>query len=220
MPSEADLENASSQSPMLALVNQRRRALIAFKILGPVAAPAIPELKDLLTQKDTSIHAASALAAIGVEGVSVLLAQSTSPDKRVQANVVQALSQLGDAPKDCLPVFVQGLKHNLPAIRATSAIALGSLTTNAPPEATAALVASVEDKDPEVRLRVVLALGRLGPAARTAAPALVGLLKDPDTNTVNLAAHVLWKVDPEAARKAGAVDKFTAHLGKDAPKDR
>ncbi len=220
MPSEADLQNEASQSPMIALVNQRRRALIAFKTLGPVASPAVPELKDMLTQKDTSIHAASALAFIGTEGVSVLLAQATSPDRRIQANVVQALSQLGDGAKESLPVFTAGLKHNLPAIRSAAAVVLGGLGTNSPPDATAALVGAITDKDTSVRERVIMALGKHGPAARAAAPALVVLLKDADTNTVNLAAHVLWKVDPEAARKAGAVDRVTVSLGKDPPPSR
>ncbi|MBM3876856.1 MAG: hypothetical protein FJ386_09080 [Verrucomicrobia bacterium] len=219
-PTQTELDNPASTNPGMALVSQRRRAILAFKLLGPIATPVVPQLKEMLGEKETSIHAANALAAIGPEGIAILLAQSTNPDRRVHANVMQTLGNLGPEAQSCLPMLVSGLQHTQPSIRSASAVVLGRLGNPPVKEATDALVKSLGETDGAVRERILMAIGNHGAAAKAAAPGLAALLKDADTNTVNLAAHVLWKIDPEAARRAGAVDRIQVTIGKEEPPKR
>lgn len=55
----------------------------------------------------------------------------------------------------------------------------------------------------EYRLRAIAALGVLGPQAKSAVPALIGKLNDPDFFVKLTSAHALKQIDPVAAAKAG-----------------
>jgi HEAT repeat protein len=55
----------------------------------------------------------------------------------------------------------------------------------------------------EIRRESAWALGRIGPGAKKAIPALSGALKDSDKLVRRRAADALRAIGPEAAKKAG-----------------
>jgi HEAT repeat protein len=62
------------------------------------------------------------------------------------------------------------------------------------------LIADLDTPDPLVRQASAQALGRFGPAARDAVPALQGLLKDSDADVRQAATEALLNVAPPAGR--------------------
>ena len=60
-------------------------------------------------------------------------------------------------------------------------------------------------KDPDIRMRRRAAdyLGQIGPAAQTAVPVLLWLMREEDASTALKAAAALCKIDPRAAAQAG-----------------
>jgi HEAT repeat protein len=71
-------------------------------------------------------------------------------------------------------------------------------------EVVAALTTALKDEDAFVRRDAAKALGKLGPDAADAAPALAAAaLKDHNTHVRKAAADALKQIDPAAAKKAG-----------------
>src|SRR4051812_8298014 len=60
------------------------------------------------------------------------------------------------------------------------------------------LLKQLADNDPDKVCAAARALGRLGPAAKVAAPALTGRLKDRDSRVRLSAAEALWRLHHQA----------------------
>lgn len=105
------------------------RALEAFKILGPVAKPAIPDLIEIIGENGD--YAARALSCIGRDAVPALseklletLADTNAPvmnwrDPRyrknffhVQASIVRCLRGMGTNAEAAMPALIKALKAN------------------------------------------------------------------------------------------------------------
>jgi HEAT repeat protein len=115
---------------------RRGKAAEAFRVLGPLAKPAIPELVLILKDPETSEESAFCLAFIGADGI---------------------------------PLLVQALTNS----------------------------------DPQVRCCAAWAVGSEGAAARSAVPALLGMLNDPEVSVRGFVTNALWSINPAAATKAG-----------------
>ena len=74
---------------------------------------------------------------------------------------------------------------------------------NLPPEAALVLGDALKDKNGAVRYYSLAVLQHMGPKAKEAVPAILEMLNDPHSDDRGYAAKVLWKIDPEAAAKAG-----------------
>jgi HEAT repeat protein len=126
---------------------------------------------------------------------------STDPELRLDAAV--ALASLGENGKDVLPVLLEVIqtKNHLSRIRALEALAgLG-----APSEATlTALLRALWDEG-SARVKAAEVLGRLGPKAKVAVPALKELLKTSDPDSRLQAATALWKIEHRADESALAL---------------
>lgn len=76
----------------------------------------------------------------------------------------------------------------------TAADALGRIGAPAIP----ALVQTLQNADPEVRLKATAVLGRIGPEAKDAVQDLIRLLDDPDERVRKAAARTLGRIGPAA----------------------
>ncbi|MBN9800810.1 MULTISPECIES: MerR family transcriptional regulator [Pseudonocardia] len=94
------------------------------------------------------------------------------PDPHVAGALRWALARSGDPDGTAAATLAAGLRSADVAVRRRAVAALAE--TGTAPEATAALVDAVEDPDPEVHRRAVLAAGRRGVTATV--PALVALV--------------------------------------------
>jgi HEAT repeat protein len=159
-----------------------------------------------------------------------------------------ALGAIGPKAKPATPVLLKLLKEGGVSVRVHSAEALGLIGREIGPEAIEQLTAALRDKSDNVQQSAVIALGRLGDAAKPSLPAIEKALADGIFNTPVDAVEAIYKItgdkqrvvplllveavgedDPERAGEllAGlgesarpAVPKLIAHLASDNPQFR
>jgi hypothetical protein len=145
-----------------------------------------------------------------------------------RARAALLLGYMGPMAKPAIPVLVKVMKEAQGWYFSRVAVwALGSIGG---PSAEAAVMESLNDKDPEVRynaahalmgmdpqtaepsnwdlfpnfrIEVAIALGELGKDAQPAIPALTTLLRDTNRIIRAFATNAMRQIDPEAAAKAG-----------------
>lgn len=148
-----------------------------------------PEFLEALKKNDWNIRceAALALAQMGVEakeavpGVASLLDQEDpSEEELYHQAIVVALSDLTPHEPTAVAAFAKVLAAPTDGnrkVRLAAVKALGGLTANA--EQLATLAKALKDPWSAVRCEAALSLGKLGPAAKEALPALQETAKDP-----------------------------------------
>jgi len=188
-------------------VYRRERAAVILTILGPAAAPAIPDLSDCLDETNTAMHAANILGhydsigrvALGPEAVPALLKAITNSDARVRGTAANALGLLASEPDVVVPSLLHALKDSSPEVRAMAARSFGGYKMEAatilPP-----LIQILDDSNPRVRQSTVWMLGRFRSLASNAVPKLSVLLNDPDDKVRNEATNALKLIVPESAK--------------------
>lgn len=180
---------------------------------GPMAAPAIPSLMDILTTKPTWIfypeilpdypaqEAIKALAAIGESALPPLIEASRNSSVFIRIVAVWALAELGKNHDQAVAVLQKRLADDNPWVRAQTCYALGECgrKTN---EIVTALSEACEDSDLFVRAEAVRALHKLnGDGQYDYAPIIEELcerLSSSDDVMQNKAAHVLSHLGKEA----------------------
>jgi HEAT repeat protein len=178
--------------------------MMSIKILGDIgseAAPAIPELKDILfTGKNGAEQAADALAAIGAQSLKALTAAAQNDgNNSTRMLAVRALHKIG-AP--AVPTFVDllGAKH-VDVQRQVAALLGGMLVQDK--SVVIALGFATKDKDFQVRANALASLQQMGTGAKLAEPYVVALLTDLDPQIRLSAFNTLRSigVDPQPGLK-------------------
>jgi HEAT repeat protein len=183
----------------------------AFRILGPSASSAIPELASLATAESASspdirrdsehmivvfgLGPLLALGGIGSEALPALLTiltNSSSPGSRY--GTVQAISAIGTNAVSALPVLIP-LMRDENEMMASEAIGAVGVVGARRPEALGALRIVLQDPRVQLRGQAMLALGTFGVDA---APDLVKCFDEPRPGCYNIAFHVLASSAPEA----------------------
>ncbi|MDB6109074.1 MAG: repeat protein [Pedosphaera sp.] len=140
----------------------RRKAVLAFRILGPEARGAVPELSEMLNDPELSSDAGEALAGIGREGVPALIGGLTNLDWRVRAAVLPPLSALGTNAEPALPVIIAALEDTIPEVRLGAFRTLGSAGQNQPELVLPVLIEKFHSGDAAMRRYSLAALARFG----------------------------------------------------------
>jgi hypothetical protein len=151
-----------------------------FLALGSDASPAVPELTRRLRSGDP--YAASALAAIGMEGLPGLMAVLVDPEAPERANAaycVGRLSRFGTNVSPAVPLLANCITDNDPWVAHGAAASLGMLLLD-PAISVPALVAGLQHSNRNVRYRCAASLQEFGPEAAQALPALRTALEDGD----------------------------------------
>ncbi len=135
------------------------------------------------------VEATTLLGGCGVGAVPRLRSLCSDDDSRVQAAAVAGLGQIGGPDAvDCLVWMLRNNNDSATQIRVRNALA------DAGPSAVAALVGCLEDRDAGVRWAGATALGKIGPPALAAAPALTKALRYPDRKACLFAAGALAEI--------------------------
>ena len=175
----------------------RKAALKACSILGPAAAPAIPEVAAELSEPDLTAEAAIALSFMGRGAFAPLRDSLQSDDPVVRREALRSLGKLRSrAPLDSravIPLLLGGMEDPDPAVRSVAATYLGILHDEAE-SSVPALIAGLHDPDVEVRRASAGALGAFGDAAQAAIPALRKAAADPDEDLAREAGRALVKL--------------------------
>ena len=156
--------------------------------------------KDYIAQRD----AAQALGKLGVEAkdaapalAKLLEAEDPYEGLPLHQDAVEALGQVGGDSPDAVAALAQTLGkqgEESRSVRLKAVQALGRLAPSA--EGVAALAKALKDTWGGVRCEAALQLGKRGPAAKEALPALQEVLKDP--------LGVVHEAAREAIQKIGA----------------
>jgi len=168
-----------------------KAALKACAILGPIAAPAIPEVAEQLPDPTLTAEAAVALSFMGRGAFGPLRDAFVSDDPVVRREALRSIGKLKDrAPLDAravVPLLIKGVSDSDPGVRTVAVTYLG-IVHEGGADAVDALVIALKDPEVDVRRSAATALGSFGEEAAPALPALKKAAGDPD---------------PEVAREAG-----------------
>ena len=144
--------------------------------LGKPTAADLPSLRlvlhDITRQAKERTTAAQSLAALGNEGIAVLIGAFES--EQIARTAAEAFAYAGS---DAVAALVGVLAHKLPAVRATAADALGHIGPDAS-DAIPNLIRLLKDTDRDVRYHAVRALHEFGLNAKPAIPALAEVMLD------------------------------------------
>ncbi len=136
------------------------------------------------------------IAPISREVIELLLEELPSPIFGV--HVVPVFGALGPAARPAVPALTAVMRWDDSSSRISAAIALGEILAASPvspggadplPAAVAALGRALGDPHLEVRQQAARALGKIGPAAAGAVPALAAALELEDPATSDAAVH-------------------------------
>ncbi len=142
-------------------------AVIALGGIGPAAREAVPALNSLLDSDDWEL--VKALDRIGAPPVTKLT------ELYLRGDGCFSLARLGPKARGAVPAIRKALNDRRPEVRVEAAMAMISIDPPAP-EAVRVLTAALESGQEEA-YNAPDALGRLGPAAGSALPVLIGLVE-------------------------------------------
>jgi HEAT repeat protein len=173
---------------------QQAAAISAFQTLGKKAAPAIPELIELMRQDaDLAPMAVLALVGIGEPAVAPLTETLDKDSDRLRVHAAGALWSLKAEAQLVMPPLLKGLKAKEDDVRAYAAVYLAGLSQS-PDKIVPALVENLADAKPAVRAATAQALAKIGKAAKAAIPALQKLQEDPDEAVRKEAQNALKRI--------------------------
>jgi len=191
----------SSYDLALSFASEAERYLtviIAFRALGPIAEPALPELTNLLQNTDTSFIAASALAGIGPAALPPLTNALQNSDLKIRADAAGAVGFLGADALPALPGLLSCLRDDDKRVRLNAASSLGEVGRVKPEAVVPALLNTLRNTNTAVRVVTAEALGKIGGEAKAAVPALVELLRDGDSRVRLAATNAMRQIDPQS----------------------
>jgi hypothetical protein len=170
----------------------------AFGLLGEAAAPAVPELEQLMrsTNELTSILAAQSLGQIGKPALPVFLAALTNTNDKISSDAALCITDLGTNARPAIPIFLSQLQHPNGKVRARAAVALGNLELE-PDSVVPALTPLLKDPIRLVRYLTIQAIGEFGTNAQSALPLLTPLLSDANEGIRNAATNAVQAIDPK-----------------------
>lgn len=196
---------------IMALQMEKIRLEVVYILaqIGPDAAPAALPLARLLVDPNEQIahEAALALAAIGPgakAAVPNLLARLQRVEDANTPAIVYALGKIDPGAANAQPALANALKSEDPKVALAAAWALAQVD---PPTAERAgqlipvLSRGLKSELAVVRQGAAEALGRLGPLAKGAAPALEGVLKDEDPAVREAAEQALAAIGGKGGSK-------------------
>jgi hypothetical protein len=181
-----------------------QNAVDALAILGPAAAPAIPELTKRasvpwsLTPSSRRTRAMLALAKLGTPAVPVMATHLSAPHPG-DLWLMFCIRDMGTNAIPLVPLIVKNLNCTNSFDAMLNARLLGELKLS-PDLAIPALTRSLQDPRRDVRMEAPRALMEFGELARTALPALTNALADSDQDVRRNAARAIETIVPKDAR--------------------
>jgi HEAT repeat protein len=235
-PATPDIANALI--PMLRDSDANVRAMCLRYVgdLGAIGADAIPLLIENLQDESMNIrmNSADALGAIAEEipeetrVVQPLAAAMSDPDEYVRRSACWSLKMLGFRAEAALPAFRIGANDSSIAIRKCSMDAIAELSKSVVD--LTPMFNALENDNADVRRTAAEALGKAGPEARRAIPALARLLTDSDEYVREAVVDTLGRCCTETGETVPLLNKAlqdpshsvrkyaVLHLGKMGPK--
>jgi HEAT repeat protein len=195
----------------------RAAAAVGLGALAKGASPGSPTTQQLAALKDES-NAVRRQAARRIYGFPVrplppeLVAALQDRSAEVRAAAARALVHFGPDLDPEIPALMTMLERDEPLVRLACSQALYAAWPT--PALAPTLIAALKSPDRGVRLIAAELLGRIGPEARGAIPALIAVLKEPFTPgvyTAGKAARALGQMGPSREAVAALVEVIAAN---------
>jgi len=170
----------------------------AAKTLGKIrASDAKLVLIEALKDKDHFVIgcAAEALADIGAKDAVPALIELLKDKENFRRMVVYALGEIGDP--SAIPALIEALKDEEEWVRSSAAEALGKMRDKSVIPVLIEALKNEDDSDEEVISEAAKALGKIGPEAKDAVPALINVLNYEYGNVKQYAAEALGNIGSE-----------------------
>jgi len=175
----------------------RREALMVLEQMGERAAPAVPELIDVLASGDERLatRAAGVLGDVHLEPARVLPALRRSLEDDGGDAAARAMAAYGEA---ALAPLRDALDQGDDDVRYFALAGVAELGRKAAPLARR-VIALIDDTDEDLAVRAAMTCARLGEAGDGGIPGILRRLQD-DTLLPGRAASVLMALGPPAER--------------------
>jgi len=182
----------------------RRTAIECLGKLGPVARPALDDLKKATNDQAgmNSVFALVAIVRIAGPSNEIIdrIASRLASEKDTAAFAADMLADIGLPAKRTEPALREALKRSEAQIRVNAAAALGRVGADSDATIEVLIDKLQHDEELEVRRSAAMALGDVGPKAKGAVPAL----------RAALAGGAGWWVAAEALGKIGTPEAAAA----------
>jgi HEAT repeat protein len=179
--------------PIEYAMNRRFAVVDGFKVLGPLARPAIPDLIKLLSDRELGDPAFLALAKIGPESVSPLLKELVSTNETARRYATEALGYFAEVSEKIVPELIKNLKDPSRDVRSSAISALSQIKKE-PKISVPALIERLNDAEPSVRRDAVMAMAIFGKDAEAAIPLLQKIEKEGDPQTRDAAKSAIFEI--------------------------
>jgi hypothetical protein len=184
---------------------RRRQALDGFLILGPQAAPAVPDLLQIMASSPNGSPASAALDDVGIAGLPTALNIMTNRSNAIELRVAAGVWISHTDPKTenemVVSLMTQCVRDKNPKLTPIAARMLAN--RRAEPELVVPVLAKqLRDPNPEMRGNAVSGLRQYGPGVASVVPELVSAIHDPHPVVRALAVDALFEIDPHALEKA------------------
>ena len=169
-------------TPLITALNDdegkvREAAAHAVGQMGPEALPALCEMlghEDKYVRRN-AVWALGKLGPLARPALSNLCRALKDADPRTASGAAQALGNMGADAADAVPQLAEAMRGTNIVLCRLAAKALSQIG----PPALATLIAHLQHADPFVRGESALALGWMGPVARSAVPFLAHVVRGP-----------------------------------------
>jgi HEAT repeat protein len=174
-------------------------ARLGFLILGPDAAPAIPELVRIAingTNVGSATWSVASLANIGPQPLPTLIAIAANTNAIGRLATIHEIGNLGTNARPALPLLVKWLDDVQSQAASYAAGALGELRLD-PATSVPALTKCLQNADPQLRRAATFGLGRFGSDAKSAIPAVrSAMAQESDPSNIPALQWALHSIDP------------------------
>lgn len=190
----------------------------AAQAVGQMGPEALPALAGLLAHPDKYVrrHAVWALGKLGplaVPSLGDLCEALRDADPRTASGAAQALGNMGADAAAAVPAVAEAMRGTNIVLCRLAAKALSQIGT----PALSTLIAHLQHSDPFVRGEAALAIGWIGPAARSAVPFLAGVVRGPRGSLTRTPPPRRVKTPNEADELGGPDDESPTPIETPAP---
>jgi len=153
--------------------------------IGQMGPDALPVLSEMLNHRDKYVRRNAAwsmgkLGPLARPALNSLTAALMDTDPRTASGIAQALGNMGADGADAIPALAEAMRGTNIVLCRLAAKALSQIG----PPALATLIAHLQHSDPFVRGESAMAIGWMGPVARSAVPFLIHVVRGQNTNSV------------------------------------
>ena len=177
------------------------RAVQGFRILGPEARDAFPELRQLFWDPKLAFCVGSALAEVSPDAVPILRSGLTNPNPEIQFGAAHGLQWAETAAWVPIPELLQKLDQAPPEVQRAAAWRLGFFGREPATVLPALLQRAQGEAMPGVRGSCIHAIGCFSNQAVAHVPALLAIRARFGSTNEDLdweVTHALKKIDPGA----------------------